>query len=57
MNPEGYAAELMSTPKQRINNFAQKLRDKNISVFVRNTQGDDISAACGQLAYKNLTLS
>ena len=57
MNPKGYAAELMSTPKQRIDYFAQKLRDKNISVFVRNTQGDDISAACGQLAYKNSTLS
>ncbi|MGA8263884.1 MAG: 23S rRNA (adenine(2503)-C(2))-methyltransferase RlmN [Ignavibacteriaceae bacterium] len=52
MNPTGYAAELEPTPKQRIEDFAQKLRNKNISVFVRNTQGNDIAAACGQLAYK-----
>ena len=52
MNPAGFAAELLPTPKHRIEYFAQKLREKNISVFVRNTQGDDIAAACGQLAYK-----
>jgi 23S rRNA (adenine2503-C2)-methyltransferase len=52
MNPKGYAAELRPTPKQKIEEFAQKLREKNISVFVRNTQGDDIAAACGQLAYE-----
>ena len=57
MNPKGYAAELKSIPKHRIDDFAQKLRNKNISVFVRNTQGDDISAACGQLAYKSSTSS
>jgi 23S rRNA (adenine2503-C2)-methyltransferase len=57
MNPKGYAAELKPTPKQRIEDFAQKLRGKNISVFVRNTQGDDIAAACGQLAYKQLPKS
>jgi 23S rRNA (adenine2503-C2)-methyltransferase len=55
MNPTGYAAELRPTPKYRIEEFSQKLREKNISVFVRNTQGDDIAAACGQLAYKQLS--
>ena len=55
MNPIGYAAQLRPTPKHRIEEFSQKLREKKISVFVRNTQGDDIAAACGQLAYKQLS--
>ena len=55
MNPTGYAAELRPTAIQRIEDFAQKLREKNVSVFVRNTQGDDIAAACGQLAFNRKT--
>lgn len=50
MNPKGFSAKLESTPRDRIENFVQKLRDKNITVMVRQTQGDDIAAACGQLA-------
>jgi 23S rRNA (adenine2503-C2)-methyltransferase len=50
MNPEGISAELEPTPRQRIEEFADKLRNKNITVMVRFTQGDDIAAACGQLA-------
>lgn len=53
MNPGGFAAELEPTPREGILKFADKLRDKNISVFLRETQGDDIAAACGQLAVKN----
>jgi len=52
MNPGGFAAELEPTSRNKIDIFAKKLREKNISVFVRNTQGDDIAAACGQLAVK-----
>ena len=52
MNPTGLSGKLESSPKDRIESFAQKLRDKNITVMVRQTQGDDISAACGQLAIK-----
>ena len=55
MNPSEYAAELKPSPRNRIEDFAQKLRNKNVPVFVRNTQGDDIAAACGQLAYKQIT--
>lgn len=51
MNPTGLAGKLRSTPIERIQEFADKLREKNITVMLRNTQGDDISAACGQLAY------
>lgn len=52
MNPSGLAGELRSTPMERIIIFADKLREKNITVMLRNTQGDDIAAACGQLATK-----
>ncbi len=52
MNPEGLSGELEPTPQHRIEEFAQKLRDKNITVMVRDTQGEDIAAACGQLAIK-----
>lgn len=52
MNPKGFPAELESSSKEQIYQFVKKLRDKNISVFVRQTHGDDIAAACGQLATK-----
>lgn len=52
MNPQGFAAQLTPTPGKRIKEFALKLKDKGIIVMVRNTQGDDIAAACGQLAVK-----
>jgi 23S rRNA (adenine2503-C2)-methyltransferase len=51
MNPKGFAAELKPTPRNRIETFAQKLKDRDIIVMLRNTQGDDIAAACGQLAF------
>src|ERR1035437_4669684 len=52
MNPEGFSAQLEPTPKHRIEDFADRLRNRNITVNVRYTQGDDIAAACGQLAVK-----
>jgi 23S rRNA (adenine2503-C2)-methyltransferase len=51
MNPGGFSAQLIPSPNDRIVKFAEKLREKNITVMLRNTQGDDISAACGQLAF------
>lgn len=51
MNPAGFPAELKPTPKERIEKFIEELRNRNITVTVRFTQGDDIAAACGQLAY------
>ncbi|NWF90734.1 MAG: 23S rRNA (adenine(2503)-C(2))-methyltransferase RlmN [Ignavibacteriaceae bacterium] len=50
MNPTGFSAQLESTSKEKIEEFVAKLRDKNITVMIRQTQGDDIAAACGQLA-------
>lgn len=52
MNPSGFASQLDTTPKNKIDDFVRKLRDKNVTVMVRQTQGDDIAAACGQLAVK-----
>ncbi len=52
MSPDGISAELEPTPFFKIQKFADKLRDKNITVMLRETQGDDIAAACGQLAVK-----
>ena len=52
MNPQGFPAELKSTSRTKIEEFANRLREKNITVMLRQTQGDDIAAACGQLAVK-----
>ena len=49
----GISAELKPTPKEKINEFAEQIMKKNIFVMLRNTQGDDIAAACGQLAVRN----
>jgi len=54
MSPEGISRELIPTPKNRIDEFVAQLRDNNITVMVRDTQGDDIAAACGQLAVKEI---
>ena len=52
MDPSGFSGKLRSSPMERIHHFADKLREKNITVMLRNTQGDDIAAACGQLAIR-----
>jgi 23S rRNA (adenine2503-C2)-methyltransferase len=50
MNPTGFSAQLKPTPQPKIEAFVQALREQNIVVTVRYTQGNDITAACGQLA-------
>jgi len=52
MKPDGISAELEPTSYQNILDFVEKLRNNNITVMIRETQGDDIAAACGQLAIK-----
>lgn len=52
MSPDGFSSKLEPTPYNRIIEFAEKLRDNNITVMIRETQGSDIAAACGQLAIK-----
>jgi 23S rRNA (adenine2503-C2)-methyltransferase len=41
---------LKKSPKERVSQFAQILMDAKIVTTVRKTRGDDIAAACGQLA-------
>lgn len=48
--PSGLAATLKPTPRSRMEQFAQALRDANITVMIRSSAGEDIEAACGQLA-------
>lgn len=52
MSPEGLSSKLESSSKEHIEHFVDELILNNISVFVRDTRGDDIAAACGQLAVK-----
>ncbi len=40
-------------PSKKLEEFAQKLRENNLTVFVRSNAGEDIKAACGQLAILN----
>ncbi len=46
----GAGSGLRPSPPARIDEFAARLREKNLTVFVRSSAGEDINAACGQLA-------
>ena len=37
-------------PERGLRISVRRLKDKNVTVIVRYTQGEDIAAACGQLA-------
>lgn len=52
VHPTGVAAHLQPTPKNRREEFVRKLRNAHITVFIRSSAGEDIDAACGQLALK-----
>jgi 23S rRNA (adenine2503-C2)-methyltransferase len=49
VNPAGDAA-FRSPSSARILQFQKILRDQGYTVFIRTSRGEDISAACGQLA-------
>jgi 23S rRNA (adenine2503-C2)-methyltransferase len=51
---EGFSSQLQPTPMDRVKEFSDRIMNKNIFVMLRDTQGDDIAAACGQLAIKNI---
>ena len=44
------ASGLLRSPRERVTQFARVLQDAGIVTTVRKTRGDDIDAACGQLA-------
>jgi 23S rRNA (adenine2503-C2)-methyltransferase len=43
-------SEFRRSPPERIAGFAEILRRAGLTVTTRKTRGDDIAAACGQLA-------
>jgi 23S rRNA (adenine2503-C2)-methyltransferase len=47
-HPAGFAASLATSP--RMAEIAEELRGANLTVMVRSSAGEDIEAACGQLA-------
>jgi 23S rRNA (adenine2503-C2)-methyltransferase len=44
------ASGLRRSPRERVLGFARRLQDAGLVTTVRRTRGDDIDAACGQLA-------
>ena len=50
MNQEAETDELKSSSRDRILRFQEILRKSGYTVFIRQSRGADISAACGQLA-------
>jgi len=48
----GFSSELQPTSRSRMEEFVGKLRESHVTVFVRSSAGEDIDAACGQLAVK-----
>lgn len=52
-NPTGISAELRPAPREKFDAFIAALRDAGVTVMVRSSSGQDIDAACGQLAVKH----
>lgn len=52
-NPTGISARLHPTTRQQFDNFVAMLRAHDVQVMVRSSSGQDIEAACGQLAVKH----
>lgn len=50
MNPSGAAPTLRPSSRERIDSFLETLREHRVRVFLRSSSGEDINAACGQLA-------
>jgi len=50
MNPIS-ASDLKAPDQSHVLRFQEELTRRGLSVFVRKTRGDDVAAACGQLAF------
>ncbi len=50
MNPIA-ASELRAPDTSHVTRFQAQLTRRGLSVFIRKTRGDDVAAACGQLAF------
>ena len=49
-HPTGFSATLRAPSAERMERFVEKLREANLTVMLRSSAGEDIEAACGQLA-------
>ncbi len=49
-HPTGISAELHPTTKDKFNDFIALLKNEGAHVMIRSSSGEDIEAACGQLA-------
>ncbi len=56
-NPTGISAQLHATSREKFDRFIGKLKQQGVTVMVRSSSGEDIDAACGQLAIKHGALS
>jgi 23S rRNA (adenine2503-C2)-methyltransferase len=50
MNPIS-GSSLRAPDSSQVTRFQEQLTERGLSVFVRKTRGDDVAAACGQLAF------
>jgi 23S rRNA (adenine2503-C2)-methyltransferase len=50
MNPIS-ASSLRAPDTSHVTRFQDELTRRGLSVFIRKTRGDDVAAACGQLAF------
>lgn len=50
MNPIS-GSSLRAPDSSHVTRFQEQLTERGLSVFVRKTRGDDVAAACGQLAF------
>jgi 23S rRNA (adenine2503-C2)-methyltransferase len=50
MNPIS-ASDLRAPSASHVGRFQDELTKRGLSVFIRKTRGDDVAAACGQLAF------
>src|SRR5207249_1517856 len=55
-HPEGIAASLKPAPKKEFDRFIALLKQHGVAVMIRSSSGQDIEAACGQLALAEETL-
>jgi 23S rRNA (adenine2503-C2)-methyltransferase len=52
-NTDGFAMSLQPTPMPKVEEFVRKLRESHVTVFIRSSAGENIKAACGQLAVQS----
>lgn len=57
IDPTGIAARLRPAEPAKFDSFVAKLREADVQVMVRSSSGQEIDAACGQLAVRHEAVS